>query len=79
MSMKADNSLPTTAAGSLTAIERPASLRLMDLAARFRVSIKTISRHVDQGLLPPPDFHVGRFPHWLPARIEEWIITRKIA
>lgn len=55
-----------------------ASLRLADLAARFRVCTKTISRHVDKKLLPPPDFYVGRFPHWLPAKIDEWIATRKI-
>lgn len=55
----------------------PATLRLMDLAARFRVSKKTIARHVEAGLLPPPDFYVGRFPHWKPAKIEEWIETKK--
>lgn len=56
----------------------PASLRLTDLAARFRVCPKTIGRHVDKGLLPQPDFYVGRFPHWLPAKIDEWIATRKV-
>ncbi len=57
---------------------QPASLRLVDLAARFRVCTKTIGRHVDKKLLPQPDFYVGRFPHWLPAKIDEWIATRKV-
>ena len=57
--------------------QTPFSFRKADLAARFRVCTKTIGRHVEQGLLPPPDFYVGRFPHWIPATIDAWIATKK--
>jgi predicted DNA-binding transcriptional regulator AlpA len=54
-----------------------ATVRISDLAKKFRVCNKTIGRHVDEGLLPPPDFYVGRFPHWKSANIERWIETKK--
>jgi hypothetical protein len=55
----------------------PFSFRMADLAARFRVCTKTIGRHVEQGLLPKPDFYVGRSPHWIPTTIDVWIATKK--
>ena len=55
----------------------PATLRLSDMAKRFDVDKKTIGRHVDVGLLPPPDFYVWRFPHWKIASIEKWMETKK--
>jgi predicted DNA-binding transcriptional regulator AlpA len=54
-----------------------ATLRISALAKRFGVCNKTIGRHVEDGLLPP-DFYVGRFPHWKSISIEKWIETKKI-
>jgi predicted DNA-binding transcriptional regulator AlpA len=53
------------------------TLRKSAMAEKFDVSTKTIGRHVECGLLPPPDFHVGRFPHWKITSVENWIETRK--
>ena len=55
----------------------PDTMRISGLAKRFDVCKKTIARHVDHGLLPQPDFHVGRFPHWKVSSIDHWIETRK--
>jgi predicted DNA-binding transcriptional regulator AlpA len=56
---------------------QPATLRISALAKRFDVCKKTIGRHVEHGLLPPPDFYVGRFPHWKASNIEKWIEIKK--
>ena len=53
------------------------TLRKSAMAKKFDVSTKTIGRHVECGLLPPPDFYVGRFPHWKIKNVENWVETRK--
>jgi hypothetical protein len=53
------------------------TLRKSAMAEKFDVCTKTIGRHVECGLLPPPDFYVGRFPHWKITSVENWIETRK--
>jgi predicted DNA-binding transcriptional regulator AlpA len=56
----------------------PKTLRKSALAKRFDVCTRTIKRHVEEGLLPPPDFYVGRFPHWIESNIDRWIKTKKL-
>jgi predicted DNA-binding transcriptional regulator AlpA len=56
---------------------QPKLLRKAELAKQYDICTKTIDRHIEMGIFPPPDFHVGRFPHWKDSTIEHWIETRK--
>jgi len=38
--------------------------RLSDLAARYRVTTRSVQNMVDDGRLPAPTFYNGRFPIW---------------
>jgi predicted DNA-binding transcriptional regulator AlpA len=55
----------------------PLSLNKSQFAANYGVCTKTIDRHLEEGICPPPDFYVGRFPHWKISTIENWIETKK--
>jgi predicted DNA-binding transcriptional regulator AlpA len=43
-----------------------------DLSKKLNASLRSISRWVSEGLVPPPRY-IGRRPLWPEAEIDQWI------
>jgi excisionase family DNA binding protein len=47
-------------------------LTISELAARLRLTTKTVRNHIRQGLLPPP-IKIGARYRWPQAQIDDWL------
>ncbi|HEV2294693.1 MAG TPA: helix-turn-helix domain-containing protein [Tepidisphaeraceae bacterium] len=47
-----------------------------DWAARLQVSKRTIFRMVDEGVIPPYDFAVGKTKRWHISTYNKWVAAR---
>ena len=45
--------------------------RRRSLANRYGVSVRTVMRMVQDGRLPPPDFHLGPLPIWCEQTLDD--------
>jgi excisionase family DNA binding protein len=53
--------------------KRPVNLMTKtDLSKKLKASLRTISRWMSEGRLPPPRY-IGRTPRWRESEIDQWI------
>ena len=43
-----------------------------DVAVHYGITAASVSKAVERGSLPPPDYHVGRTPIWMPETLDAW-------
>jgi len=48
-------------------------LTALDWAMRLQVSKRTIFRMIDEGIIPPYDFSVGKTRRWRVSTYEQWV------
>ena len=51
-------------------------LTVADWAIRLQVSKRTIFRMIDEGIIPPYDFAVGKTRRWHESTYERWVASQ---
>lgn len=52
------------------------SLGLVDMGAIFNRAKSTLQADLRHGRVPAPDFYIGRSPRWLPATVENFLMSK---
>ena len=51
-------------------------IRVEDWAVRLQVSKRTVFRMIDEGIIPPYDFAMGKTKRWHRSTYENWVSER---